>query len=103
MSGGQQPCSEERSVHSLSDSDKRSRMPTAAAPKKLYLFRLSTTAIPLPAGQTLEMSSGSYLVETADNKHILIDSGMTPDAPLSPAPPSTTQNTVLEHLAAHNL
>src|SRR6266478_5095180 len=103
MSGGQQPCSEERSVLSLSDSDKRSRMTTAAAPKKLYLFRLSTTAIPLPGGQTLEMSSGSYLVETADNKHILIDSGMAPDAPLSPAPPSTNEKNVLEHLAELNV
>ncbi len=78
-------------------------MPTAAAPKKLYLFRLSTTAIPLPGGQTLEMSSGSYLVETADNKHILIDSGMAPDAPLSPAPPSTNEKNVLEHLAELNV
>ena len=78
-------------------------MTTAAAPKKLYLFRLSTTAIPLPGGQTLEMSSGSYLVETADNKHILIDSGMAPDAPLSPAPPSTNEKNVLEHLAELNV
>ena len=78
-------------------------MTTTAAPKKLYLFRLSTTAIPLPGGQTLEMSSGSYLVETADDKHILIDSGMAPDAPLSPAPPSTNEKNVLEHLAELNV
>jgi N-acyl homoserine lactone hydrolase len=72
---------------------------TATTPKKLYLFHLSTTAIPLPSGQTLEMSSGCYLVETTDNKRILIDSGMAPDAPLSHAPPSTNEKNVLEHLA----
>src|SRR5260370_887118 len=65
-------------------------MTTAAAPKKLYLFRLSTTAIPLPGGQTLEMSSGSYLVETAHNKHILID-------PSGPAPGHQPVLTRLPH------
>jgi N-acyl homoserine lactone hydrolase len=78
-------------------------MTTATTLKKLYLFRLSTTAIPLPAGQTLEMSSGCYLVETVDNKRILIDSGMALDAPLSPAPPSTNEKNVLKHLAELNL
>jgi N-acyl homoserine lactone hydrolase len=74
-------------------------MTTAIAAKKLYLFHLSTTAIPLPGGQTLEMSSGCYLIETTNNKRILIDSGMAPDAPLSPAPRSTNEKNVLEHLA----
>ena len=78
-------------------------MTTASAPRKLYLFHLSTTAIPLSGGQTLEMSSGCYLVETADNKRILIDSGMAPDASLSHAPPSTNEKNVLEHLADLNL
>ncbi len=78
-------------------------MTTATTLKKLYLFRLSTTAIPLPAGQTLEMSSGCYLVETVDSKRILIDSGMALDAPLSPAPPSTNEKNVLKHLAELNL
>jgi N-acyl homoserine lactone hydrolase len=74
-------------------------MTTATAPKKLYLFQLSTTAIPLPGGQNLEMSSGCYLVvETTDNKRILIDSGMASDAPRSLAPPSNGKN-VVEHLA----
>ena len=77
-------------------------MTIATAPRKLFLFHLSTTAIPLPGGQTLEMSSGCYLVETTDPKRILIDSGMAPDAPPSPAPPSNEKN-VLEHLADLNL
>jgi len=74
-------------------------MTVAAAPKKLYLFQLSTTSIPLPGGQTLQMSSGCYLIETPDNKRILIDSGMAPDAPPSPAPPATNEKDVLQHLA----
>jgi N-acyl homoserine lactone hydrolase len=72
-------------------------------PKKLYLFRLSTTTIPLPAGQTLEMSSGCYLVETTDRKRILIDTGMAPEAARSPATPSANEKNVLEHLASLNL
>ena len=72
-------------------------------PKKLYLFRLGTTTIPLPTGQTLEMSSGCYLVETTDNKRILIDTGMAPDAAASTGPPSANEKTVLEHLAGLDL
>jgi N-acyl homoserine lactone hydrolase len=78
-------------------------MTTATAPKKLHLFHLSTSAIPLPGGQNLEMSSGCYLVETTDNKRVLIDSGMAADVPLSPAPPRTNEKNVLEHLADLNL
>lgn len=78
-------------------------MTTATVPKKLFLFQLSTTTIPLPAGLSLEMSSGCYLVETTDNKRILIDSGMAPDARTSPAPPSMNEKNVLEHLADLNL
>jgi N-acyl homoserine lactone hydrolase len=78
-------------------------MTTGVAPKRLYLFQVSTTNMPLPAGQMLEMSSGCYLIETTDNKRILIDTGMTPDAPASPAPPSVNRKNVLEHLAGLNL
>jgi N-acyl homoserine lactone hydrolase len=73
------------------------------APKKLYLLQLSTATIPLPGGQTLEMSSGCYLIETSDHKRILVDTGMAPDAPPSPAPPSRNEKNVLEHLADLNL
>jgi N-acyl homoserine lactone hydrolase len=78
-------------------------MTTDAAPKRLYLFQVSTTSVPLPTGQTLEMSSGCYLVETTDKKRILIDTGMAPDAPPSPAPRSVNGKNVLEHLAGLNL
>jgi N-acyl homoserine lactone hydrolase len=81
----------------------RSRVTPNIAPKKLYLFQISTTTIPLATGQTLEMSSGCYLIETTDSKHVLIDTGMAPDASPSPAPPSINEKSVLEHLAALNL
>ena len=90
-------------VRALYAKGKRNRMTTAAAPKKLYLFQLSTASVPLPGGQTLEMSSGCYLIETLDNKRILIDSGMAPDASPSPALPATKETNVLEHLAQLNL
>jgi N-acyl homoserine lactone hydrolase len=47
------------------------------------------------------MSSGCYLIETTDNKRILI--GMAPDAPPAPLPPSINEKNVLEHLAELNL
>lgn len=78
-------------------------MSAIVAPRKLYLFQVSTTTIPLSAGQTLEMSSGCYLIEMSDNKRILIDTGMAPDAPRSPAPASSNKKNVLEHLAELNL
>ena len=78
-------------------------MPSLLAPKRLHLFRLSTTSIPLHAGQTLEMSSGCYLIETLDDRRILIDTGMAPDAPPSSAPPSSNEKNVLQHLAELSL
>src|SRR5260370_7086752 len=74
-------------------------MTTATTPKKLYLFQLSKTSVQHPGGQTREMSSGCYPIETLDNQHVLIDSGMAPDAPPSPAPPSKNEKNILEHLA----
>ena len=78
-------------------------MTASTAAKKLYLFQLSTTTIPLPNGQALEMSSGCYLIETTDSKHLLIDTGMAPDGPPSSAPSSANEKSVLEHLAALDL
>src|SRR6266700_3014348 len=49
---------------------------SSATPQRLYLMQLSTTTIPLAAGQGLAMSSGCYLVQTSDGKNILIDSGL---------------------------
>jgi len=45
------------------------------------------------------MSSGCYLVETADQRRILIDTGMRPEARRAGAPPSHGEKNVLEHLS----
>lgn len=80
-------------------------MPTTnSTPQRLYLFHLSSTTIPLPENRSLEMSSGCYLIQTSDQKNILIDSGISPDYP-KPVnmPPSRNESTVLEQLAKLNL
>ncbi|HEX7735029.1 MAG TPA: N-acyl homoserine lactonase family protein [Ktedonobacteraceae bacterium] len=59
--------------------------------QRLYLLQLSTTTIPLPGGQKLEMVSGCYLIQTSAGKHVLVDSGL-------PAGYEQQKN-VLEHLA----
>lgn len=74
--------------------------------RKLYLLQLSATTVPIAPGRTVEMSTGCYLIETADGRHILIDSGMAPDAvSAKPAdtPKSRDEKNVLEHLEALNL
>ncbi len=69
-----------------------------AGPQKLYLLQLSASTVPVPSG-TLEMVLGCYLVETDDERRILIDTGLPPDAPPSPgAPPARDVKTVLEQL-----
>src|SRR5260370_158492 len=40
-------------------------MTTATTPKKLYLFQLSTTSVPLTGAQTLVTKSGCALVDTS--------------------------------------
>jgi N-acyl homoserine lactone hydrolase len=63
-------------------------------------MQLSTTTIPLAAGQTLAMSAGCYLVQTSDGKNILIDSGLPADYTPPPGTPKAQQEkNVLEHLA----
>jgi N-acyl homoserine lactone hydrolase len=77
---------------------------SSATPQRLYLMQLSTTTIPLPAGQGLALSSGCYLVQTSDQKNILIDSGLPADyAPPPGTPPSENKKNVLEHLAGLGL
>ncbi|HEY0754289.1 MAG TPA: N-acyl homoserine lactonase family protein [Ktedonobacteraceae bacterium] len=69
-------------------------------PQRLYLMQLGTTTVPLPAGQTLSMSRGCYLVQTGDGKNILIDSGLPADyTPPPGTPPGENTKNVLEHLA----
>ncbi|HYW66010.1 MAG TPA: N-acyl homoserine lactonase family protein [Candidatus Dormibacteraeota bacterium] len=76
----------------------------SVSPARLYLFSLSTASIPLASGQSLEMVLPCYLVETTGGHHVLIDSGMAPEAPRPPqAPPSKDQKTVLECLSALHL
>lgn len=73
---------------------------TSGTPQRLYLMQLSTTTLPLAAGRTLAMSSGCYLVQTSDNKNILIDSGLPADyTPPPGTPPAEHTKNVLEHLA----
>jgi N-acyl homoserine lactone hydrolase len=67
---------------------------------RLYLLQLSTTAVPVAPDRTISMVSGAYLITTSNGKHILIDTGMTPDVALSQGlPPATNQKNVLAHLA----
>jgi N-acyl homoserine lactone hydrolase len=70
----------------------------SGSPARLYLLPLSRTAVPLPAGKTLDMVSGCYLVAMSDGRHVLIDSGLPPESP-----PAVGQMTVLQHLAALDL
>src|SRR6266705_6180695 len=73
---------------------------SSATPQRLYLMQLSTTTIPLAAGQGLAMSSGCYHVQTSDGKNILIDSGLPADyTPPPETPPRENEKNVLEHLA----
>jgi N-acyl homoserine lactone hydrolase len=77
---------------------------SATAPKKLYLFQLSATTVPIAPDRTIEMILPCYLVQTSDDRNILIDTGMAPDFP-KPAgfPPSRDESTVLDQLAGVNL
>jgi N-acyl homoserine lactone hydrolase len=77
---------------------------TDSTPQRLYFFLLSSTTIPLPENRSLEMSSGCYLIQTTDQRNILIDSGISPDYPKTAnMPPLRNECTVLDHLAKLNL
>jgi N-acyl homoserine lactone hydrolase len=75
----------------------------STALRRLYLMQLSAFTVPRPDGSTMEMSMGCYLVQTADNLNILIDSGMAPDARPSNAPPARNETNVIEQLALLDL
>lgn len=67
---------------------------------RLYLIQLGEASIPLPNGQTLEMSSGCYLAQTSDRRNILIDSGLPADyTPPTGSPPAAVERNVVEQLA----
>jgi N-acyl homoserine lactone hydrolase len=71
-----------------------------STPHKLYLFQLSATTVPVGPDRTLEMILPCYLIQTSDDRNVLIDTGIAPDVP-KPAgfPPSRDESTVLEQLA----
>jgi N-acyl homoserine lactone hydrolase len=66
---------------------------------KLYLLQLSAFTLPVSPERTLEMVCVSYLLETKDGRHILIDTGMPPDLP-KPAgrPAARDEKNVPRHL-----
>ena len=73
-------------------------MELQGTPRRLYLFQLATSTIPLPNG-SLSMSSGCYLIQTTTGQNILIDSGLPPDyVPPPGSPPSENEKNVLAHL-----
>ena len=74
-----------------------------AGPERLYLMRLQTSTVPVVNG-SLEMVLGCYLVEMADGKRILIDSGLPADYTPPPGmPPPEDATNVIEQLAGLGL
>ena len=71
----------------------------SATPQRLYLMQLGTSTIPTTP-QPTPGSAGCYLVQTRDEKNILIDSGLPADyTPPPGTPPRENEKNVLEHLA----
>jgi len=72
--------------------------PNDGTPRRLYLMQLETVTIPI-GGSTYGMVV-SYLIQTSDGKHILVDTGMPLDyEPPQGAPRHTHEHTVLTRLA----
>lgn len=74
-----------------------------SSPQKLFLMQLSATTVPLGDGRTMEMSMGCYLIETADHRNILIDSGIADDARPENAPPARGEANVIDQLTSLRL
>ena len=73
---------------------------TQSTPQRLYLFRLSTSDVPIGGGRILPMVAACYLVQMSDGKNILIDTGLAADYQQpSGMPPAENAKNVLEHLA----
>ena len=74
---------------------------TDARPERLYLIQLAAVTVPLPNGQSMEMSAGCYLVQMSDGQNILIDSGSPEGHSLPGGIPQTgSWPNVLEQLAS---
>ncbi len=71
-------------------------------PIRLYLIQAQTGTITI--GESLYGMSVCYLIQTSDDKNILIDSGLPADHQPSPgAPPSDPERSVITQLAAIGL
>jgi N-acyl homoserine lactone hydrolase len=78
-------------------------MTDGALPMRLYLMQLGTASLPI-GDRLMEMSFGCYLVQTADGKNILIDTGLAADfTPPPDMPPISFRPTVVEQLASLGL
>lgn len=78
--------------------------PASPSPQKLYLIQLAALTLSLGEGRSLEMSMGCYLIETSDNRRILIDSGMSPeDRAASNTPAPRYETDVIKQLALLDL
>jgi N-acyl homoserine lactone hydrolase len=69
-----------------------------SAPQKLYLLQLAVMTVPRADGSMMKMSMGCYLVESTDNRRILIDSGIAPAARAANTLPARSETTVIEQL-----
>lgn len=72
-------------------------------PQRLHLIQLAALTVPVGEGRTMEMSMGCYLIETSDDRHILIDSGIAPDARMANTPTPHFETNVIDQLAALGL
>lgn len=66
-------------------------------PRRLYLFQVATDTIPI-RDQPTDISAGCYLVQTADSRNILIDTGIPRDYAPPGAPPIRHGQDVIEQL-----
>lgn len=73
--------------------------PISSSPLKLCLMQLAALTVPVGADRTIEMSMGCYLIETADGRRILIDSGMAPDGRTGNTPPPRFETNVIGQLS----
>jgi N-acyl homoserine lactone hydrolase len=74
--------------------------PSETSLRKLFLLKLAEHQIPLAPGRTLEMVLGCALVELADGRRILIDSGISRLAGPAGEPGAEPARTAVEALAA---
>ena len=74
-------------------------IPSSSSLAKLYLMQLAAIKFPLSEDRVLDLSLGCYLLETADGGHILIDTGMAPEAKSSFVPRSPDETNVIGQLS----